>query len=432
MFSERPLNGLEAIFASCNVRFALLVVLDVHDNLDVAKLHAKTISAFQSSVLGHLSLVQNGPQGEWSLVVSDATVASAKIREILTAPPVDNGKLLHDLVHQETIPAEGPLLVQILKHPSSSDRGVGIFVNGNHAMLDGRSLTRLVGLAIGSEDSVPKAFKTIQLEDWKEQVGRSSNEKWDDQPPFLLPQHKVLTMKELCLEHTSNGGENCRFELPGMTLTNLKEFLHSYGRRHQTISGFLAAVILQSLAQEYHGEETRDIAISMLVDLRPYTHHRKDSGEISQLHGSVNLIESTDRLTFKASPRTTDAATELARHICELTTRMTLQLKCRVERGEAHRNALAHTSGTFDQAAPAATPELSNLGICLLAKGAKLFTSQRFDGYDGVSCMVHSESSTGCMRWNVSVGVGLDVGLIERVFTRARSVCVDLAQLSNI
>jgi hypothetical protein len=93
---------------------------------------------------------------------------------------------------------------------------------------------------------------------------------------------------------------------------------------------------------------------------------------------------------------------------------------------------VALTSGHFDhRAGPPATLEVSNLGVCQLPQGAKMYTAQRFDNYDGVSCMVHTESSSGCMRWNVSIGKGLDSRLIDRVFSRAFDTCKRLDELMN-
>ena len=71
---------------------------------------------------------------------------------------------------------------------------------------------------------------------------------------------------------------------------------------------------------------------------------------------------------------------------------------------------IALTSGHFEEASPEATLELSNLGRC---ENLQMHTAQRYDGYDGVSCMAHTES-TG-LRWTVSMGPGL--------FSVMRSVC---------
>jgi hypothetical protein len=92
---------------------------------------------------------------------------------------------------------------------------------------------------------------------------------------------------------------------------------------------------------------------------------------------------------------------------------------------------LAATSGRFDEAGPPATVELSNHGVCQIPDGATLYTAQRFDGYDGVSCMVHSEMN-GCMRWNVSVGQGLDAMLVERIFHRAVNLCHEVAHMYGV
>lgn len=436
--SERPLNSLETIFASCNVRFALLVVLEDHENEQtnslLEALQKHTAEAVETSILGHLALQKN-EQDEWSLLATDKAVAPVKIRNI--AMGEDYGAFLHELVHQETIPSEGPLWVQILKDDSAASRSsfLGLLVNGNHAMVDGRSLTRLVSLATNNTtDSASDAVTNQEyrsppkLKDWKDLVEQPAVTAWKDDPPFLLPKHDILTLQELCQEPASKGsGHYFGLELSGDTIRHLKALLKQNTEGGATMSGFLSGIILLSLAQEYHNSDPKALAISMLVDLRPYVDvigQQNDMGEIPQLHGCVNLVESTDRLAVM----TGDNAVDITEKHCiwDLSLTLTRQLKSRVERGEAHRNALALTSGKFDQSGPAATLELSNLGVCQLPRNAKLFTSQRFDGYDGVSCMIHSESSTGCMQWNVSVGEGLDVDMIQRVFQRAHGWCLDL------
>ena len=438
--SERPLNSLETIFASCNVRFALLVVLD-HENKNtsslLAALQQSTAGSIESSVLGHLILNKN-EQGEWSLIATEKVVAQVKIRDISSTRATigkDYGAFLHKLVHQETLPAEAPLCVQILKDDSSSNRFIGLLVNGNHAMVDGRSLTRLIYLATNTESEINavtqrQAYHSLpKLQDWKDLVEQNSTQltAWNDNPPFLFPQHDILTMKELCRQHTSKGGGHFELELSGDTKKRLRALMKQHTGGDATMSGFLSGILLQSLVQEYHQRDPKALAISMLVDLRPYVAigQQNGMGEIPQLHGSVNLVESTDRLTVETGDYVDTTRVEKY-NIWDLSLSLTRQLKSRVEQGEAHRNALALTSGKFDQTGPSATLELSNLGVCQLPRNAKLFTSQRFDGYNGVTCMIHSESSTGCMRWNVSIGEGLDADMIQRVFQRAHGYCLHL------
>lgn len=63
------------------------------------------------------------------------------------------------------------------------------------------------------------------------------------------------------------------------------------------------------------------------------------------------------------------------------------------------------------------------MGACNVAK---LLTAQRFDGFDGVSCLVHSDGSA--LRWTVSVGQGLDVERLRRIFARAHEACEEMAR----
>lgn len=221
-------------------------------------------------------------------------------------------------------------------------------------------------------------------------------------------------------------GSSFRLELSGNDMALLRKILKAKGA---TMSGLLVAVMMHSLSKEYTGEAPRDVAVSMLVDLRPHLGRASHDEQIPQAHGTVTLLDSINNNNNDLRTRDCgdddddDEASLLHKIILQKSLEMTRQLRTRIERGEAHRAALALTAGQFGDAGPSATIEMSNLGVCKIPEGTKMYTAQRFDGYDGVSCMVHSESDTGRMQWNVSVGEGLDAKLVERVLVRAMELC---------
>jgi hypothetical protein len=211
-------------------------------------------------------------------------------------------------------------------------------------------------------------------------------------------------------------------------------------QRNISLTGLLVALIMESIAKEYcttHDPErrepkapvpSREVGVSVMVDLRPSLKNR-DVQELPQAIGSVTLLMTEDILETEP-PRDDDSSCPLT-PLLFLAERLTSQLQRRIRRGEAHRSALALTAGNFGGSSPPATVELSNLGVCPVpTPGTELFTAQRFDGYDGVSCMVHSETyplpkeegvidrTCTVMRWCVSIGDGLDEGLVERIFSR--------------
>mmetsp|Transcript_21218 Transcript_21218/g.39608 ORF Transcript_21218/g.39608 Transcript_21218/m.39608 type:complete len:496 (-) Transcript_21218:884-2371(-) len=492
--NERPLNALETLFAAANVRFSLLIVFDQNDEKCVHDLRQRALQGLETSPLGYLELqhIENDANNTWKLIQHELCVGRVTCRTVVTDIKMLGSQWLQALVQTVNEAAQGALVLEIIMqktNSTSSDsdnttNAIGLFVNVNHAMADGRSLTRLVEMATtkplrqeklsdqGKHDSQPTGKYPIIVPDWHELVKQCmTTRQWDDGPAFLPGNYNMLTIDELCAaaigganenrNASPNGSESYEFEFSADTIIALRKVIKKTTSKHAntTLSGFLAAVLMRSLAMEYTLTCTqeppplpRDIGISMLVDLRPQLKQQQQQQEIDvqvlpQAFGTVTLMESTDRLTMSTRSDDTAENDTVTEHkhdghhmILALATELTQQLRRRIERGEALRTGVALASGQFENAGPPATLEVSNLGVCRLPKGAKLYTAQRFDGYDGVSCMIHSESYSndnddtasavaGCMRWNVSVGQGLDGEVIQRVFTRAAALCEQIAKL---
>ena len=403
MTNHRPLNALEGLFASCDVRFAVLLVMESSASVD---LESSAKVASESCRLGHNELVKN-IDGNWVLVEADDVLSIPVVLEEENDFSVSNfGKFLDNAVQKRTKSAEGPITVQVW--PSEGM----LLVNGNHGLMDGRSLLYWIGVATGVIKP-SSLWNEKTFPDWKDLVEKASQSK-EIEPPFVPGNHnKTLTIQDLGKENTSTGKESFRWELPGDIVAKLRTALKAKGA---TFTGLLVAIFMHAIAIEYDSDEQCDVGVSTLVDLRPLLDISSED-QLPQAHGTVTLLESTENLKGVGNDE-----------IFSLSAALTTQLRDRVTRGEAHRAALAATKGQFDQAGPPATMELSNLGVCLLPGGAKLYTAQRFDGYDGVSCMVHSEANEGgFMRWNASIGQGLDAVLIERIFKTAYNLCLDIA-----
>ncbi|CAE7519741.1 unnamed protein product [Symbiodinium sp. CCMP2592] len=92
----------------------------------------------------------------------------------------------------------------------------------------------------------------------------------------------------------------------------------------------------------------------------------------------------------------------------------TEDIRRRVARGEAHRQARLATAGKFDQGPSPGTVELSNLGKFPVT-GHELLLDQRFDGYEGLSILAHTEGSGGPLRLLASVGDGVDGWAVSEV-----------------
>ena len=127
-------------------------------------------------------------------------------------------------------------------------------------------------------------------------------------------------------------------------------------------------------------------------------------------------------VTVAATVKAKDIASpeHTAAHTLRLAAAMTQDLRRRIERGEAHRHALALTKGEFDQGAPEATIELSNHGqYPTLCEGQSVLLGQRFDDYEGTSISAHSEAHSGHLHLCASVGKGLNASLVEAIMHRA-------------
>ena len=466
------------------MRFAVLVVLAPEPEtqhtiassqlVPPAALLQTLRRALQSSRLGHLQLVcQNnvasGEEEDWYLSYYNPRnrdggshfISRVVVNDEQESIVTDFGRYLDDRVHSHNSPpAEGPLHVELLLSKSRSNRAFGILINGNHALCDGRSLIHLVMELFPVKHAPPsyttwsdKSANAMIPVDWKDLVLHACSERteqWSDVPCYLGvggenpdAARSMLTMQELATSYTKDGdslpsstGSDClRFTTSESVMASLRTLLltrsENQSRKRISFTGFLAAVLMNSVAIEYYGNSagsqdnrgttmncSRNIGVSVLVDLRPFLANQ-DILKLPLAIGTVTLMLPCEAfLSPHRAAATTAAAVETLLSHAEM---LTLQMQHRIHRGEALRSALALTTGRFDQGSPPATMELSNLGTCPLPSSAQLYTAQRFDDYDSVSCLVHSESSPALMRWCVSVGQGLESSslVVKRIFSRA-------------
>jgi len=148
-----------------------------------------------------------------------------------------------------------------------------------------------------------------------------------------------------------------------------------------TISGLVLTQLMASLATEYlkqDEQETRDVGVSVLVDLRQFFNENLE--QLNQAIGTVTV--SLPARTFLLwSEKDLENWLPVAQAVAS-------QLQTRMERGEAIRSS--------ESASAPDTIELSNLGVINTPNSTThLHTCRRFDGYGGVSCMTHTESGSG-------------------------------------
>jgi len=279
-------------------------------------------------------------------------------------------------------------------------------------MVDGRSLIHLGQSIVNPQQSLFKSFIKILPPDWLDIVneGKPTLKGYTAEPCFLGAESPILTAKELfskvSVDQESHKG-SIFLEMGLETIKVANGKIQQQSNSRSTITGLMLAVLMKALADSALGAKDRSIGISTLVDLRPYVKTTLQA-QIPQCHGSVTVSLSCQRLNSQP--------------VADLARILTLQLQTRIQRGEAHRCAVLMCQGHFESASPPATMELSNLGIV----GTDMYTAQRFDGYDGVSCMVHSGNRV--VRIATSVGAGLDCGRVQNVM---ECVVRKLSELGN-
>eukprot|EP00656_Telonema_subtile_P035054 TRINITY_DN39067_c0_g1_i1.p1 TRINITY_DN39067_c0_g1~~TRINITY_DN39067_c0_g1_i1.p1 ORF type:complete len:159 (-),score=26.88 TRINITY_DN39067_c0_g1_i1:59-535(-) len=143
--------------------------------------------------------------------------------------------------------------------------------------------------------------------------------------------------------------------------------------------------------------------------------HLLPNSNVSQALGTVTVGS-----VVSLQPEIVDR--ELSQQLLLRAGAMTADLRHRIGRGEAHRQSQALASGQFDQGAPAATVEISNHGVYQTAPGACVALGQRFDGYEGLSVLVHSESDSGMLWLSASVGPELGQAAVLRMLERAAAL----------
>lgn len=257
---SRPLNGLESIFAMYNVSslarphdgfscsgFALLVELEATSAEDALR----SATAACDCRLGHVKLtLSKESKEEFALLTSEKDTFMAPTLEEVEG--VDPGSLLDQLI-QEDLPALGAVEMRLIRF----QKGLWLYLNGNHAICDGRSLTALASATAHGSD---RGFIYTPHADWSQLASKARPDGWEAEPEFLDSTDKALPIAELCPALGSKAS-TLRFHLPSFQamLRRLKE-------QNASLTGFLAAVLMESMARE---TSEGILGVSVLVDLRP-------------------------------------------------------------------------------------------------------------------------------------------------------------------
>ena len=195
------------------------------------------------------------------------------------------------------------------------------------------------------------------------------------------------------------------------------------GGARWTLGGLWMACFAQAVGEAYLKEGRTSastipsccVSVSMQVDLRPSLTKSLPCNDrlLAQAFGNVTVAAVVSPLQDESlAPSRMQA---LART-------MAGDMKRRIDRGEAHSASVALTEGRFDEGPPPATIEISNHGVYSTNEGWGLLLSQRFDGYQGMSVVLHSESFSGDMHVCASAGGNLCPAATSALVTRAVSL----------
>lgn len=191
-----------------------------------------------------------------------------------------------------------------------------------------------------------------------------------------------------------------RRRIPGGVVAICHHQLHT---QQATITGLMAACWIQAIHEVIlanvgspAGDGTPVVSISCLVAL----HSQLPKGLHTNAFGTATLASESVRQTDKTSRKV------FVDRILDLAAECSRDLRSRIHRGEAANQSLSLCRGEFESSGSTpGTIELSNHGVYHTSEAIReVAMQQRFDGYDGVSVLMVSESHSQVMRLLANVG----------------------------
>jgi hypothetical protein len=426
--SYRPCHALERLFVDLNIRFAVGLALASPVSVEVSR---RALDAgLRVSGLDRLAVVSEGN-------TTSIAVTSRSITKIESVPVVDESLTvtLEGLVARSDVPSLGMVQCYLLTTTVSADNDgattdevVGIVVNANHALCDGRLLQTCMGAvadAISGKEphrQPPPFHDPTVLRSLHDDLKLWSDENPPPDPVYLPPPQdaaKVVRLSEIphfldSSRDDSTKNFTLRRDIPGSVVARCHHELHL---KQATITGLMAACWIQAIHEAIlandgspEGDGTLVVTISCLVAL----HSQLPKGLYTNAFGTVTLAGEgvPHRENNKSQQHFVDRMIDLAAEC-------TRDLRSRIHRGEAANQSLALCRGMFDSGSTPGTIELSNHGVYRTSDAiSEVAMQQRFDGYDGVSVLMVSESHRQVMRLLANVGPMYSRRAIESVMDR--------------
>lgn len=399
----RSCNALEALFTAHNVRFAIATSF-------ASRKLSEAQTAIENGVLSHPVMQHEVEEGE-------SIILRRRSRPVVTKAELhsDLADALERIVHDKDAEKRDVRVFLLTKEREA----IGLVLDFNHALCDARTMQDLLLCFYASLSGLEFKFRAMEYKtDWATLVKRSLDllPTRDDDPAFLpCSETWVSSADVLCSEHTSTytsrASVDIREDIPFETVSAVRTELRKLGG---TLTGLWVFCLQEAIEKVYHETNEGDaccVSVSVLVDLRPFL---PQNAFPPQAFGTVTI----PRLVRRHGERITgdivrQGAVEMSREI-----------RRRVDRGEAHRAALALCEGRFQESGPGeATVELSNHGVYNVGHDGQVWATQRYDSYNGCSVVLFSESNSGRMRMIASYG-GLDGDLVRKAIRFAHKAFV--------
>lgn len=326
---------------------------------------------------------------------------------------------LRDVVNDNVMtafPKEGPASLTL--YSNDQDEIVAAVVNINHALFDAITMKAVLqdfgARLFGTQPSKPSFAR---FEDWGTLV-RPGMPKASSGKRFLpIPGGRPLRIDEVLVGGHAATSDEPNQDVVTIVSREVAESLLTKAREHSTtLTGVWMASLFWALSESYFRSHSDAscccLGISVLVDLRPTLEPQQQT--VLQIQSTVTVGRQVDASEIVDSTNVTEWLWRVAKE-------SKVDLTKRVERGEAHRQAMALSQGNKNEACPLeATIELSNHGIYQLPEEiSAVEVSQRYDGYQGFSIIVHSESNSKILKGTASYGSNIDhvstVSLMNRV-----------------
>lgn len=417
MTSSRTCNALEALFVQCNIRFATGVSFEP---VPVEQAEAALRTGLQVSGLDRLQMDHPDESLPRVSLLESSSSPLASPQHVRITDTLS--QTLEELVARDA-PAIGGVSTCLLIDDADDSSAIGVVINANHALCDGRLmrmciesvLQRLMGMPtplieLGTLGDLNQALRktVLPLEPRFLPLKGSSILKVNEIPQFLADTPSELS-------------PTVRSDIDASTVTACRHRLQS----EATLTGFMMACWVQAISEVSSRTDAITmtdaaapvVSISCLVEIRsqlPPALYTNAFGTVT-----VSGIGSSSN-NKKQQQQDQD---HLASFLVDLAKSCTEDLQTRIQRGEALLQSLALCQGEFDDdtaaSCPPGTIELSNHGVYnTTACTRELALEQRFDGYDGISVLMVTESNSGVLRLTANAGAMFRRAAIEGLMSR--------------